>query len=410
MNTTIKKRIEEINSGQVPEGYEKTSFGVFPCDWEKSCLGDLFDFSGGLGKSREELGDKGACYLHYGDMHVGDFNKVSYSQYLEKPKYDTKITGKEPFLMKDGDIAFLDASEDLEGTSRAVLIDNPQNEPFIAGLHTILAKEKVVKLSKFYKQYITIPNSVKKQFQKLASGFKVYGLNRDTIKKIEIVYPKSAQEQSRIAEILMQWDKAIKLQEKYIKQLELRKKALMQRLLTPKEGWKEQALGMLSKIEKGEQVNNLELTETGCYPMLNGGIAPSGYYYKANCKANTITISEGGNSCGYVNYMTEDFWSGGHCYTLSRVVIEKYYLFTFLKYIESKIMQMRVGSGLPNIQRSAIEKIKIYYPASIEEQKSIAEIFFNLDKIIVLQTKKLDKLIEQRKALQQYLLTGIVRV
>lgn len=410
MNTTIKKRIEEINSGRVPERYEKTSFGIFPCDWEKSCLGDLFNFSGGLGKSREELGDKGACYLHYGDMHVGDFNKVSYSQYLEKPKYNTKITGNETFLMKDGDIAFLDASEDLEGTSRAVLIDNPQNEPFIAGLHTILAKEKVVKLSKFYKQYITIPNSVKKQFQKLASGFKVYGINRDTIKKIEIVYPKSSQEQSRIAEILMQWDKAIELQEKYIKQLELRKKALMQKLLTPKEGWKEHSLGEVSKIEKGDQVNNLELSETGCFPMLNGGVAPSGYYYKANCKANTITISEGGNSCGYVNYMTEDFWSGGHCYTLSHVVIEKYYLFAYLKHIESKIMQMRVGSGLPNIQRSAIEKIKIYYPASIEEQKSIAEIFFNLDKIIVLQTKKLDRLIKQRKALQQYLLTGIVRV
>ena len=114
MNTTIKKRIEEINSGRVPEGYEKTSFGIFPCDWEKSCLGDLFNFSGGLGKSREELGDKGACYLHYGDMHVGDFNKVSYSQYLEKPKYNTKITGNETFLMKDGDIAFLDASEDLQ--------------------------------------------------------------------------------------------------------------------------------------------------------------------------------------------------------------------------------------------------------------------------------------------------------
>ena len=41
MNTTIKKRIEEINSGRVPEGYEKTSFGIYPCDWEKVSLGEV---------------------------------------------------------------------------------------------------------------------------------------------------------------------------------------------------------------------------------------------------------------------------------------------------------------------------------------------------------------------------------
>ena len=33
MNQQIKQRIEQINNGQVPEGYKKTEFGVFPCDW-----------------------------------------------------------------------------------------------------------------------------------------------------------------------------------------------------------------------------------------------------------------------------------------------------------------------------------------------------------------------------------------
>ena len=59
MNEQIKQRITQLNNGEVPSGYEKTEFGIFPCDWVKDkTFGDLFDFYGGLGKSREELGEK----------------------------------------------------------------------------------------------------------------------------------------------------------------------------------------------------------------------------------------------------------------------------------------------------------------------------------------------------------------
>lgn len=112
--------------------------------------------------------------------------------------------------------------------------------------------------------------------------------------------------------------------------------------------WEEVTLGYLSQIVKGEQLNRIELTETGKYPCQNGGINPSGYTDKFNTNENTITISEGGNSCGYINYMTSKFWLGGHCYKL--VVnhrIDKSYLYQALKFNEEDIMRLRVGSGLP---------------------------------------------------------------
>lgn len=392
MNTTIKKRIEEINSGRVPEGYEKTSFGIFPCDWEKSVLKNICE----INPKTEKLPDS----FVYIDLESVVDGKLIQENIISKKNAPSRAQR----VLEKNDVIY----QMVRPYQKNNFIFQEENAKYKSVASTGYAQLR----SKSYGFLYQIVNSEYfcEQVLKKCTGTNYPAINSNALGEIKVFYPKFAQEQSRIAEILMQWDKAIELQEKYIKQLELRKKALMQKLLTPKEGWKEHSLGEVSKIEKGDQVNNLELSETGCFPMLNGGVAPSGYYYKANCKANTITISEGGNSCGYVNYMTEDFWSGGHCYTLSHVVIEKYYLFAYLKHIESKIMQMRVGSGLPNIQRSAIEKINIYYPTSIEEQKSIAEIFFNLDKIIVLQTKKLDKLIEQRKALQQYLLTGIVRV
>lgn len=66
----------------------------------------MFDFYGGLSKSRDELGEEGYAYLHYGDLHRGTFNSASIDQYEQLPKCDISLTGKEMCLMKDGDVAF----------------------------------------------------------------------------------------------------------------------------------------------------------------------------------------------------------------------------------------------------------------------------------------------------------------
>ena len=49
------------------------------------------------------------------------------------------------------------------------------------------------------------------------------------------------------------------------------------------------------------------MLENGEYYVLNGGKEPSGYTNEWNVKENTITISEGGNSCGYVSLNTKKF-------------------------------------------------------------------------------------------------------
>ena len=72
----------------------------------------------------------------------------------------------------------------------------------------------------------------------------------------------------------------------------------------------------ICEIIKGKQINGEFLSEKGKYYVMNGGTEPSGYYSDCNVEANTISISEGGNSCGYVQFNSSPFWSGGHCYTI----------------------------------------------------------------------------------------------
>lgn len=156
--------------------------------------------------------------------------------------------------------------------------------------------------------------------------------------------------------------------------------------------WEKVKLGEICTIKKGTQINKSELSSTGNYYVLNGGIDASGYINVYNTEKDTISISEGGNSCGFVNFNIERFWSGGHNYTLQNVSINNRYLFAFLKFREEDIMNKRVGSGLPNIQKNALENFNILFPVNKAEQLAIASFFTNLDRQITLQSQRLEKL------------------
>ena len=162
--------------------------------------------------------------------------------------------------------------------------------------------------------------------------------------------------------------------------------------------WEQRKLGEVATITKGQQINKTKLGSNGTYYVLNGGMTPSGYTDSFNTEQGTISISEGGNSCGYVNYNYEPFWSGGHNYTLLSPKICTDYLYQMLKYIEPSIMALRVGSGLPNIQKSRLNEVNIVFPSK-EEQRLIGDFFTDLDNLITLHQRQLEKLKNIKSAL-----------
>lgn len=421
MKPEIKQRITQLNNGQVPDGYKKTEFGVFPCDWvTNKTFGDLFTFNGGLGKSREELSEKGIEYLHYGDMHRADFNVASIEQYSKMPKYDVELKGDESYLMQDGDVAFLDASEDLEGTSRAVLIDNPENKPFIAGLHIIYGKSKGNELSKYYKQYIARPKYVKKQFQKLASGFKVYGLNRSTIAKIQYAYPADTKEQEKVAEILMKWDEAIEMQEKYIEKLEIKRKSLIQRIFPTDKSSKKIKLGeYLSQCTERNKngINNVKSVSNArgfinqkdqfSKEVASEDLSNYKIVRKRNIAYNPSRINVGSIAIyedeepGIVSPMYVVF-------SCSKIVPK--FLLLLLETCRGKyeIKSYLSGSVRDSLSFEDLCEIELSLPTF--EQEKIVNTFELIESEILENDRLLQKLMQQRKALQQYLLNGIVRV
>ncbi|MDT9350228.1 restriction endonuclease subunit S [Clostridium perfringens] len=223
----------------------------------------------------------------------------------------------------------------------------------------------------------------------------------------------SLQEQEKIANFLSKVDSIIEKQEKKVQYWNSYKKGMMQKIFSQKirfkdengrdyPEWEEKKLGEITNILKGQQLNKENFISGGKYYVLNGGVNPSGYTNEYNVEGESISISEGGNSCGFVNYNKEKFWSGGHCYTLKLKgdEIHNVYLFEVLKYKEIYIMSLRIGTGLPNIQKLTLSKFKIDIPC-LEEQIKIANFLSNIDNIIEKESKKLEELKQWKKGLLQ---------
>ena len=162
---------------------------------------------------------------------------------------------------------------------------------------------------------------------------------------------------------------------------------------------KKTTLKDIACFSKGSQINGDLLLDEGKYEYLNGGTKASGTWNEFNVNGKTITISEGGNSCGYVNFMKEKFWCGAHCYYLFDVKCKPKYLYYLLKGNQTNLMKLRSGACMPNIKKSDLGNFKFVYDNDMIHQNKIISIFDDLTNVIDFyekQMKYLDNLVKAR--------------
>ena len=143
-------------------------------------------------------------------------------------------------------------------------------------------------------------------------------------------------------------------------------------------------LGEVAYILKGKQFNKRDMLENGEFPVINGGILPSGFIDIFNSDENTITISQGGASAGFVNFIETRFWLGAHAFSVSPNMksVEKYqygyyyfnrFLFHILKMKQNKLQDSKEGAGIPSISKEQLSNIEIPL-VSKKTQEKIVEI------------------------------------
>ena len=295
-----------------------------------------------------------------------------------------------------GDILFQRSSETLEDVGRAnVYLDS---KPAIFGGFVIRGKSKGNYNPLFFRYLLASPTARKRIIVK-GAGAQHFNIGQDGLSKVSLDIPRLS-EQEKIGKLLQCVDARIATQNKIIEDLKKLKSAISERLFNAIKG-DVVVLEDIGDVVKGKQINGEFLSESGKYYVMNGGIEPSGFYNDYNVEANTISISEGGNSCGYVQFNACPFWSGGHCYTIQNTTdnVKTEYLYQFLKSKESEIMKLRIGSGLPNIQKKDLAKFKITIP-NISEQKVISAFLSSFERKADVEMNFVNLLLEEK----QYLL------
>ena len=382
---------------KIKGNFPNLRFPEFEGEWESLLFDDIATIKGGFAFDAKTLSSERRKYqiVKMGNLYQNQLN-------LDRtPSFIDIIDNRQcSFLLKKNDIAItLTGTNNKRDYGYSYLFKSEDN--LLLNQRCALIRAKY---DSHFLSYLIKTRCFLEQFFQSSAGGTGNQANVST-KNIEIfiISVPKRKEQEKIGKFLSLIDERIETQNKIIEKYESLIKGISDLLLYSKSDSLISAhLGSLCSIKKGEQVNVIELTDTDSYYVMNGGILPSGYYPNYNTSADTISISEGGNSCGYVQYNSSKFWSGGHCYTLNKInkQIFNKYLYYYLKSQEKNIQALRVGSGLPNIQKKDLERLEIQFP-NYEEQEKIVNILTLFPRKIEIEYSLLSVFQKQKEYLLQ---------
>ena len=391
-------------------GYKDSAVGIIPQEWEVKFFKDVCTFLNGRAYKQEELLSQGK----YPVLRVGNFFTNTNWYYsdleLDKDKYAV-----------EGDLLY------AWSASFGPRFWNGEKVIYHYHIWKVVISSIIDKL--FLYDYLEM--DARKLYNQIQGGTMAHITKGDMEQRYIPVPPMG--EQRKIAEILGVWDEAIEKQSRLIERLEVRKRALMQRLLTGRT----RLSGFTTpwqKIKLGEICEEYILRNTGDndYIVLsctkyNGLVSSLDYFGKQIFSDNLRTykvvpkhhfayatnhIEEG--SIGYqFNY---DYALISPMYTVFKTddtKVDNYFLYRLLK---TPLMiynyQSRIEGSIDRrggLRWDAFAGITIKLP-SLPEQKAIAEVLTAADNEIATHRKRLEALHLQKRGLMQQLLTGKTRV
>lgn len=409
----------KIITNNIPQGYKNSPLGIIPEEWKVKKLGDVSEcFSGGTPKaSNNEYYDGNIPFIRSGEIHQK--NTALFLSELGLTESSAKIVEKGDLLIalygaNSGDSAI---SQINGAINQAILCIRPHNL-LTSFLCPFLELNKNMYIAKY-----------------LQGG--QGNLSGDIIKNYIIPIPHLP-EQQKIVEVLSTWDKAIEKQSQLIEKLELRKKGLMQQLLTRKKRlpgfsskWETIKLGDISKRIVRRNINE-QCTNVVTISAQKGFIRQTDFFNK---KVASETIENyylvKRNEFCYNKSYSNGFPMGAIkrlkefdqavvttlyiCFavqeeSISVDFIEQYFSLGLLNRGLMKIAnEGGRAHGLLNVTPNDFFNINLNLPP-IDEQKAISSILFNAHNEIILAKNKFKALQEQKKGLMQVLLTGKKRV
>ena len=425
MTPEVKKRIDQIRQGIVPEGYKKTESGIIPNEWRveqvSKCIEEYKFFSNDI-----------SHIPVYSSSRKGLVPQSDY--YNQREAVETNLGYK---VVPQGYVTYRHMSDDdvfhfnINKTGENVLVSSE---------YPVFTSSDNCDLSFL----ISVLNNTAR-FRYFCKMQKLGGtrtrLYLDNLKRYALALPPF-DEQKKIAEILSTQDKAIELQGRKIEELKRFKKGCLEKMF-PRKGqkvpekrfpgftddWEQRKLSEITD-KVTEKNAGLQYVETFTNSAEFGIISQRDFF--------DHDIAKLGSLDGYYIVKNEDFVYNPRISTsapvgpinrnkLGRtgVMSPLYTVFrphdidtTYLEYFFKcgywhSFMNFNGDSGARSDRFSIRDNVFFQMPIpiqDIDEQRKIGELLTCLDNLITLHQRKLEEMKKQKKALMQLLLTGIVRV
>ena len=420
MKQEIRARIDQIRQGIVPKGYKKTKTDIVPADWKESPIG----------KYIREYNEKTTIPNQYPVLTSARTGLMLQTDYYSNRQVTTEDNVGYNILPY-GYITFRSRSDD----GRFRFNENRIIERgIISYFYPVFSFSEEV--CHEYVLYL-LNFSIYRRMYPYAEGTAQQVLSLKKLGQLKYSLPLVA-EQKKIAEILSTQDKAIELQGRKIEELKRFKKGCLEKMF-PRQGqkvpekrfpgftddWEQRKLGELGTITTGSTpstsipdyysddgivwVTPTDICENITFESARK-LSDLGQQVGRVVPKNTILvtcIASIGKNTMLGN--TGSFNQQINGLTPNEKEYDPYFLLTESALWSAKMKSSAAAGTMQIVNRTEFSELKTWLPNLIEQQ-AISDFFRQLDNLITLHQRKLEEMKNQKKALMQLLLTGIVRV
>ena len=413
MKQEIRARIDQIRQGIVPEGYKKTESGIIPNEWRvgqvSKCIEEYKFFSNDI-----------SHIPVYSSSRKGLIPQSDY--YNQREAVETNLGYK---VVPQGYVTYRHMSDDdvfhfnINKTGENVLVSSE---------YPVFTSSDNCDLSFL----ISVLNNTAR-FRYFCKMQKLGGtrtrLYLDNLKRYALALPPF-DEQKKIAEILATQDKAIELQGRKIEELKRFKKGCLEKMF-PRKGqkvpekrfpgftddWEQRKFEEIA-VRSSVICSDANLPRVEYEDIVSGaGQLNKDIYTKESSKSG-IAFHQGDVLYGKLrpylqNWLLPAFdgLAVGDFWVLQPQNADSSFLYRLIQSRQfDEVANQSTGTKMPRADWKLVSKTVFSIPSNISEQAAIGTYFTALDNLITLHQRKLEEMKNQKKALMQLLLTGIVRV
>lgn len=430
MKESIKKRIEAVRRGEVPEGYSAERAMLFPNDWGEPVALNIV-----LSENKDRNED-----LRFGKEDVlsvsGEQGIVNQITLLGRSYAGESVA---PYhVVETGDVVY--TKSPLKENPYGIIKQNRGAPGIVSTLYAVYHCSTPV-TGQYLENYFCIDTYLNNYLKPLVKrGAKNdMKVNNEEVLLGRIPLP-SLKEQERINEIIAQFDRIIELKQQLLEEKRRQKQWLMQTLHDPDSGvhlpgfetrvWKEIPLSeVFSYIRNGFVGTATPYYVDDGIPYIEGTNIQNGQWDLSEVlhiseefhrkhpnsvlRTGDVVVVQSGH-VGDCTVVTEKIdGSNSHAIIIMTPTprVNPYFCAC---YINSPIGQGRLvgcitGNTVKHILASDMKKYLLPCPEK-DEQDALANLFCAAEKEIIAIEKEIDAWKQKKKALMQLLLTGLVRV